>query len=282
MKLSNFHTHQLFNRLRESMGAQLIEMSSIAWQKIDTDGLLDKLNSIEGIIVENINDIEIQDDGTFEYKGQKVLVYIRDQKYNPSYEKKEYKFHISNCDTINRYIENNRFDRYVVSTRTDGKFLVNIKNSVTNSFEKKGAIMELKVCKNCLMTLGYNGYANHNGGTSIYNNFDLKDFFSQYSTRHSATPTHTDTNAPDDLYANDFSVTSRKLRADNNWTCQKCKTKVKPKHYDLLHTHHISGVKSDDRPTNLKCLCVRCHSEEPDHEHLQISPQYFKFMENYN
>jgi hypothetical protein len=139
MKLPDFHNHQLFNELRQKMGAELVEikMESTPWQKIDTDDLLGRLNSIEGILVENIRDIKIQEDGTFEYKGQKVLVYIRDQRYNPRYGRGEYKFHIATCETINRFIQNNRLDRYVVSTRTDGKFLVNIKNSVTNSFEER-------------------------------------------------------------------------------------------------------------------------------------------------
>jgi hypothetical protein len=285
MKLPDFHNHQLFNELLQKMGAELVEikMESTPWQKIDTDDLLGRLNSIEGILVENIRDIKIQEDGTFEYKGQKVLVYIRDQRYNPRYGRGEYKFHISNCETINRYIQNNRFDRYVVSTRTDGKFLVNIKNSVTNSFEKKNVIMELKVCKNCLLNLSYKGYRGHYDPESIkiYNNFKLKEFFSQYSTRHTTTPTHTDTNAPDDLYPDDFEQISRKIREECDWTCQNCGIKVKPEHRNFLHIHHINGVKSDNKRTNLKCLCIKCHAEQPDHEHLQFSPDYFKFRELY-
>jgi hypothetical protein len=252
-------------------------------KKIDTDDLLGRLNSIEGILVENIRDIKIQEDGTFEYKGQKVLVYIRDQRYNPRYGRGEYKFHISNCETINRYIQNNRFDRYVVSTRTDGKFLVNIKNSVTNSFEKKNVIMELKVCKNCLLNLSYKGYRGHYDPESIkiYKNFKLEEFFEQYSTRHTTTPTHTDTNAPDDLYPDDFEQISRKIREECDWTCQNCGIKVKPEHRNFMHIHHINGVKSDNKRTNLKCLCIKCHAEQPDHEHLQFSPDYFKFRELY-
>jgi hypothetical protein len=285
MKLPDFHNHQLFNELRQKMGAELVEikMESTPWQKIDTDDLLGRLNSIEGILVENIRDIKIQEDGTFEYKGQKVLVYIRDQRYNPRYGRGEYKFHIATCETINRFIQNNRLDRYVVSTRTDGKFLVNIKNSVTNSFEEENVIMELKVCKYCLQKLNYNGYADASGSgrTEIYNNFKLKEFFSQYSTRHTTTPTHTDTNAPDDLYPDDFEQISRKIREECDWTCQNCGIKVKPEHRNLMHIHHINGVKSDNKRTNLKCLCIKCHAEQPDHEHLQFSPDYFKFRELY-
>lgn len=42
-------------------------------------------------------------------------------------------------------------------------------------------------------------------------------------------------------------------------------------HRALLHVHHISGVKSDNRPSNLKALCIDCHSKQPKHEHMALS-----------
>ena len=133
------------------MGAELLSLKTHEWEALDQDDLLKRLNSHEGIIIENIDEIEFMDDGTFEYKGQKVLVYIRDQKFNPQYGEREYKYHISNCDTIQEYIDHNRFNRYVVSTRTDGRFIINVKDSRSKEFIKQNEIVELSVCKNCLM-----------------------------------------------------------------------------------------------------------------------------------
>jgi hypothetical protein len=283
MNLPDFHYHKLFNQLRQKMGAKLIEMSKIPWNTIDTDEFLKRLNSLDGIIIDNIHEIEIKDDGTFEYRGQKVLIYIRDQRYDPSYEKKEYKYHICNCEVIDRFIQNNRFDRYVVSTRNDGKFLVNIKNTATNAFIEQNVIKELKVCKKCLEALNFNNYSfsSRENKNKIYNNFDLKDFFNQYNTQHSTKPTYMDTNAPADLYSEEFEKKSLQIRKKNNWTCEKCGIKLKPEHHHFLHVHHINGVKSDDRPTNLMCLCIKCHSEQPDHDHLKYNDDYIKFIALY-
>jgi hypothetical protein len=38
---------------------------------------------------------------------------------------------------------------------------------------------------------------------------------------------------------------------------------------DLLHVHHINGVKSDNSEMNLRVLCQYCHGEQPNHEHMK-------------
>ena len=90
-----------------------------------------------------------------------------------------------------------------------------------------------------------------------------------------------DTNAPADLYSEDYEELSLQFRKNNNWTCQKCGIKLKPEHHHFLHVHHINGVKSDNKPTNLMCLCIKCHSEQPDHDHLKSKEDYIKFISLY-
>lgn len=280
MRLPDFASATIFNNLRMKMGAELIDWDTVSWKAVDSDDLLRKLNSLEGIIIDDISEIVFADDGTFEYKGQKVLVYIRDQKQNPKYYKpREYKFHICNCDVINKFIRNNRFDRYVVSTRTDGKFLVNIVNTWNKEYIEKDTIKELKVCKTCLMKLTYKGYRDYKRDNSIYTEFSLNEFFKKYKAKQfTSTPTYTEKTAPPDLYDSKAIRMNEKIKRQNNWSCQKCGMDLSS-NKKYLHIHHINGVKSDNRVSNLRCLCIGCHSEEPDHKHLKYSTDYYKFIE---
>jgi len=41
----------------------------------------------------------------------------------------------------------------------------------------------------------------------------------------------------------------------------------------LLHVHHISGVKTDNRDQNLRSLCADCHKKQPRHEQLFVKHQ---------
>ena len=132
-------------------------------------------------------------------KGRKVAVYIRDQ-YVPSDANREElcKFHVADCVTLQKMKRSNRYERYVVTTRTDGKFIVNF--LVGNWYRDKKEEVErrLYVCKNCLSRLNYNGYRRrgYSGQNAIRNYFDLRAFFKRYDSQITREPTHTDLTGP--------------------------------------------------------------------------------------
>jgi len=280
MRLPDFKQADLLNRVRDQMNAELIDISVISWNSLDKDNLLEKLNSSEGILVD-VDEITFCPDGTFEYKNQKVLIYIRDQKMNPNYSQGEYKFHICSCEVIDRFVQNKRIDRYVVSTRTDGKFLVNVVNTWSKEYIEKDVIKELKVCKKCLERLKYKGYSANNRNLAIYNSFSLEEFFNNYKSKFTVKPKYTDTTAPPDIYNRESMTLYDKIKSFNNWKCQNCGVNL-ISHKKFLNIHHINGVKSDDRLENLECLCVKCHSDQPDHFHLKWSLEFYEFNEIFN
>ena len=117
--------------------------------------------------------LRITGEGFF-YKGQRVILYIRDQ---PQYgdKKIEYKFHVVGCQTLAQMQKNNRYEKYVVSTRTDGKFKVN--RIVNNRVVEIEA--ELHVCKHCLKKLNWKDYKSVDNDLKkfIYETFSIEEFF---------------------------------------------------------------------------------------------------------
>ena len=244
------------------MGAELIAWESEGnWDPINIDEIL-----VTTGVDTSLDEVDTADDGTLEYQGRRVAVYIRDQvkAYQP------YKFHVADCDTLQNMRQSGRSERYVVATRTDGKFIV-------NTFEEdrlieKGTEHRLFVCKNCLNRLNYKNYdtARYRERTPIYESFDLGEFFEVYPSQITREPMHTDATAPLNHYTEDWPQISIRHREQKDWRCERCGVDFGgQERRQSLHVHHINGIRYDNRGENLRVLCVNCHAEEPLHRHMR-------------
>ena len=66
-------------------------------------------------------------------------------------------------------------------------------------------------------------------------------------------------------YVKNWEEISLAYRTKKNFTCERCNTHVEDgfDHF-YMQTHHKNGIKTDNRESNLECLCIKCHSEVDD------------------
>ena len=153
-----------------------------------------------------------------------------------------------------------RFQRYVISNRTDGLFEVT-KRNFSRIITDKNIDISMNICKNCLSTMLH--HYPHKREFFIYNNFDLQVFLNQYNTRISPLPQYNNNTVPDNEYPKNWKKISRKYRSYKNWICERCGKNCED-HKKHLHCHH-KGPKYDNNWSSLEALCKDCHRLEPGH-----------------
>jgi len=151
MILPDFSVDPDFARLRQSIGAtSIVQLQPLEWRELNGPG----------IDIENITRVEANRDGTLSYSGRRVLVYIREQTQQDHEEAEStYRYHIAECRTIQRMRDEGRFKRYVVTTRIDGQFSVSLRHA--RGGQSADRLIALKVCRDCLTKLDWEGYATH-------------------------------------------------------------------------------------------------------------------------
>lgn len=214
--------------------------------------------------------------GILTYRGMPVFVYIRDHSWgeystDPA---KRRKIHFTICSTLREMKQIGRFERYQTTNRDDNRYVVDIKELGQTKTLKKEILYP---CKNCLESIPYRGYnqtLTRDDKNKIVREFDAKEAFHllwQYfklfqkqvrGLRSANLPTE---------YTASFTEVSKTFRKLKKFTCDECGVNLSA-HPNLVDTHHISGVKSDNLYGNLRCLCKLCHAAQPRHQHYPVSP----------
>ena len=248
MKL-NVDLTSLQNAVKK-MGAPLIDFdTTTVFDHVDIDSIL---NTTSGIEID-INEIEVNLDagGLFEYKGRQVLLFI--PNHNPMYKSindvlndpmQGNRFHVSDCTTLKKMRETNRYNKYHVTQNLSGMF--EIYNDGNEDIKKDA---KLHVCKNCLMMLNYKNYKNETNieKNKIFNNFKINEFFETYSAFFEYLP-----NIKNNNKILDRSITPSINR--KNYICKVCNTDFK---------NNPKLLVSEETNNN---ICLDCYRKQKEHK----------------
>ena len=278
MILLNFFNDHLLCDLRTRMDAPLPKR----WKKsqitlIDPE-FIRKLGT-EGVEID-FGEIKVEQDSTLSLRGQRVVVSIRDVPvYGNDY--KLPKYHFSYCRTLSDMTKKNRWGRYHSTQNNSGEFLINFTDN-----RIKSEIHHLDICQNCLDLLSWDGFSygmSLKTRESIVKNFNLKQFFEKYPKDVlSVMPTYTVDIGPVNDYTDDWNKISATTKKDRGYKCEQCGIQLPESDKHLLDVHHANGQKNDNSKSNLKVVCVECHSLEEMHSHYRDTSRHKEFQEKYS
>jgi hypothetical protein len=223
-----------------------------------------------------IDEVVFTDDGLPTVQGQQVLLYIKEGGHSSDTllrePEKANRFHVADCDALQRMRAKGRFkQRYVATNDTQGRFRCVAVDPVTGVKEADDVFAELKVCKLCLVSLNYRGYADSSVPQKkrLWLGFSLDEFFKNFQARFSDLPKRTDTDPSRNDYTRDWPDVSRRYREVMKWTCESCRVDFS-QNRGLLQTHHIDTDKRNNAFSNLEALCALCHQKHHPDMHVSF------------
>ena len=99
-----------------------------------------------------------------------------------------------------------------------------------------------------------------------------------YPSQITRQPTGTDITAPVNKYSRDWDQISRNYKEKMEWKCEECSMDLR-EGKEFLDAHHINGLKHDNGEENLRALCISCHAEQFQHQHIRSNSRYQAFLQ---
>lgn len=198
-----------------------------------------------------------------EYKGRKVVAYIRDQKAAVNFyrNRSEYRYHLCNCSTLQSMRDIGREHRYLATQRKDGMFEA---HDLTVDPVQKG-IVQMDLCKNCMEILWRK--------EKYFTPFNSKQYFEKNDSYTPKTIKKIEEVRATQTYSPKQNDYSREYRKACNHKCQICSVDCS-EFTGLLHLHHVNGNPANNQRHNLQILCVDCHSKQPLHGRMLRNPEF--------
>ena len=262
---------QLTNFQDLKKAVSLFELDRIAQTEIKIFNDVGLETDLSDIFQINEGLVTVLKDGTV----RKTIVYISEVR-SFYLDRWDYpKYHIFSCNTLTQMKNQGRNYRYKKTLRSDGKFLMVI-SAEHNKSETK--FVNLEICGNCLNKYNAKFRKNYSKTT-----FDINDYIKQPFI-HNSGNTLDYLHFQDDLetvprfYAKNWAQISKEIKKMKNYTCQSCSINLEDAK-QFIHTHHVDSNPSNNVISNLKVLCIECHSNEFNHAHIKSNPMFIKFQQ---
>lgn len=199
--------------------------------------------------------MEFSDEGIFVItpNGDKIQVFLYKRDYHLELYGKP-RFHICKCSTIEDFIENGLFKQHYVRANTDPVPVCDLDN---HRHETK--VGSLPLCKNCMDMIWKYGKINSS---------EFVELLKQVRREEEEETKEVDIFG----YTRDWEQISRDYKKEQDYTCEECGIKIyNAFDQQFIHCHHIDGNKLNNRKSNLRCLCIRCHAQVDDTHQKNLS-----------
>lgn len=199
-------------------------------------------------------------------RGNEHQVFLYKRDYHLS--KWVPRFHICRCRTIDEFIMSGGFNDHYMRTNCEP-----VKVADMDENYKIKEVEGLPLCRNCYSVI------------RRYGNIDSTEFAELLREAHE----EVEPEVEKDIfgYTRDWEKVSHNYRENKNYTCEECGLRIDdPYDRQYMHCHHISGEKTDNDTSNLKCLCLYCHAHVNERHLRRLTTganrfAYQYFMEKY-
>jgi len=264
MQLTNFK--ELWNAV------SLFELDRIAQTEVKIFNDVGLETDLSDIFQINEGLVTVLKDGTV----RKTIVYISEVKRWVIDEYGNYpKYHIFNCQKLVQMKNEGREHRYKKTLRNDGKFLMIITGKKNNSDTN---FINLDICGHCLNKYNTKFRENYTKQSFSVNDYIKKPFFNYQINTLDYLHFQDDLETVPRFYAQNWTQISSELKKMKNYTCQSCSINLQNAK-QFIHTHHVDSNPSNNIISNLKVLCIECHSNEFHHSHIKSNPMYLQYQQ---